>query len=496
MTYWFTDRDVQVKALVLCVALGILGLDLVLPLGIAAGVPYVFVVLIAAWLSEPRQILHAAWLCTAGTLLGYVLSPNGGQLFMVVANRVLALLAVWVTAIAVYRRRRGEVALLESRRTLATLLSNLPGMAYRREADNGSRVTLVSPGCRDLIGRSPAWVVASAGWGALIHGSDREAVSAQVRASTSAGRPYVLTYRLVRPDGVVRWVRDRGCAVMVNRATTQYVEGFVYDVTDLLRAEKDLVQADKMAAIGVLAAGFAHEIGNPMAAISALAEVEERRSEDARSKKRLRQIVRHVGRVSHIMGQMMDFAHPPTHERVPTQVNELVGDAISLVGYDRRLKGTEIELELEPGLPLARLAGDELMQVFTNLALNAVDAMEDVAAERPPRLVVSTHRLKTDLGDTVRIRFRDNGSGLDPASVQQVFEPFFTTKDVGRGTGLGLATSLRIVRDHSGRIEVNNGAQHGAIFDVMIPIQGHIDPINWDERSYLGDAPQTKPTEH
>ena len=172
MTTRIQDMRLAIAAAV--IAMGIFVLDLALPLGVAAGVPYVAVVLVAARLSEPRHILMVSVACCALVLLGFLLSPSGGVFWVVVYNRALAVFAVAVTGWVLFARVRAGHQLAESRRARATLLTNLPGAAYQRRHDDDGTILLASPGCRDVTGYTALELCTSHSWYTLIHRDDRD----------------------------------------------------------------------------------------------------------------------------------------------------------------------------------------------------------------------------------------------------------------------------------------------------------------------------------
>ena len=255
-----------------------------------------------------------------------------------------------------------------------------------------------------------------------------------------------------------------------------------HDTTEEQRLQGQIIHQEKMAALGLLAAGVAHEIGNPLASISSVAQTLLRKSDDEYLRGKLGLVSTHIDRIANIVHRMVDFARPPRYEWRPCDVNGLVHNAAQILEYDKRARKVAIELDLADELPTTVGMEDQLTQVFLNIVLNALDAVDGNPTDRPPRLQIET-RLEPEgtAEGTILFRCRDNGPGIDPLEVRRVFEPFYTTKEVGRGTGLGLSVSFRIIDEHGGRISVETTPGGGATFEIRIPVR-RTPPRRHDER--------------
>ena len=471
----------QAILLILLAAGVVFAIDATVKLGVAGAVPYVAVVLLAAWWSRPRRVVATAALCSLLTILGFALSPAGEDLWVVIYNRLLALFAIWVSVAYALRRRRIELALRESRRELTTLMENLPGLAYQRRLDERWTTLFASAGADDLTGHAPLALTRNKlGWLGMLHPDDRAQAAQSVRDSTDLDRPYRVQYRIRTASGAIRWVQDHGCAIRRGLGLT-ILEGFVVDVTELRRAQERTQARDKLSALGVLAAGFAHEIGNPLAAISAIAETIERRADDQLLKQRVGQLELHMARINTIMTQIVDFAEPPLRERGPVSVNTAIDRALRVLHFDSRLQHGVLRMDLMHDLPTVEGVEEDLVQLFANLGLNALDAVSGAPADREPEITVRSRLVETDLGTTVRVDVEDNGPGFLPEVGRQIFDPFFTTKDVGRGVGLGLSTAMRIAQAHGGRIHAASTQGQGACFRIDLPAE----PASEEDRGRL-----------
>ncbi len=254
------------------------------------------------------------------------------------------------------------------------------------------------------------------------------------------------------------------------------VTGFseiVRDVTGMMLLERQVRQSERLAVVGQLAAGVAHEIGNPLASISSIVQLIQRRVArgapltEGRAdglRDQLTAIRDAIGRIAKIVRELVDFSRPAGYDRKPTDINDLVKAAVGIIRYDQRAKGIEFPLELDLDLPLVSVVPDQLYQVFVNILVNAVDALTE-SGGTGGWLAVRTERQ----GDHLAVAFSDSGPGIAPEHLDKLFEPFFTTKEVGRGTGLGLAVSYGIVESFAGQLTVQSTLGRGATFTVLLP---------------------------
>lgn len=244
--------------------------------------------------------------------------------------------------------------------------------------------------------------------------------------------------------------------------------GIVRDISEKHRLQQKIQHQEKMAAVGVLASGVAHEIGNPLASISAVTQMLGRKMTDPYVQGKIALISKHIDRIILIVRQLVDFARPSDYTHKTCDVNAAVADAIEMLRYDKRADTVDFQITLAPDLPPTLGVEGHLTQVVLNLAINALDAMKEVES---PRLLATTRCTLTDLGHTIEITVEDNGPGIAPEIENRIFEPFFSTKGVGHGTGLGLAVSQRIIEDHFGRLRLNGRPGQGARFVIELPVR-------------------------
>jgi len=241
------------------------------------------------------------------------------------------------------------------------------------------------------------------------------------------------------------------------------------DITATRATQRRVHQSEKLAAIGQLAAGIMHEINNPLATISACASALEGRlhaSPDAAVPEYLDIIEREVQRCSRIVDGLLDFARPgPTTAPAPMAVNGLLQQTLFLLKHHEKYKQVTVRTELAEGLPLVVADGEQMIQVFMALMINAFDAMEQGGM-----LTVRTRRGPRET--EVMVEVADTGVGISPPDLERIFEPFYTTKPPGRGTGLGLSICYGIVERHRGHMTVESEPGRGTIFRVVLPAAG------------------------
>jgi PAS domain S-box-containing protein len=239
------------------------------------------------------------------------------------------------------------------------------------------------------------------------------------------------------------------------------------DITDSAELRGKLVHAEKMAAVGQLVSGVAHEVNNPLTAILGFADLLMENSEVPESaRKDLRVILQEAQRTKQIVQNLLSFARQMPPQRNAVQLNLILRRTIQLRSYDFNSHGVEIIEHLDEGLPDVIGDAHQLQQVFLNILNNAYDAVHE--AGRPARIEIMT----TKAGDSVEVSFRDNGYGI--SHPDRIFDPFFTTKEVGKGTGLGLSICYGIVKEHGGEILCHNNTDgEGATFIVRFPTAPH-----------------------
>lgn len=228
---------------------------------------------------------------------------------------------------------------------------------------------------------------------------------------------------------------------------------------ELQETQAHLLHQEKMAAFGLLAAGIAHEVGNPLTSVSSLVQLLQKRNNDHYTQEKLALVSGQLQRIQGTLRELINFSRPGRREWLPVSVGEVVHEALSIAKYYKRIKGRQIETHIEPNLPPLLARRDLLVQVILNLVLNAIDA-----TEQGGRIVISARRD----GQELEITVQDDGSGIAPVDQAKLFQPYFTTKK--HGTGLGLFVTRTLVGEHAGRIEFDSALGIGTTFRVRLPL--------------------------
>jgi len=248
----------------------------------------------------------------------------------------------------------------------------------------------------------------------------------------------------------------------------QTVVVLVEDVTDQRALEAQLIQSEKLAAVGQLVSGVAHELNNPLTSITGLSEfLLEQTAAGNPEREHLQVVHEQAERAGRIVRNLLTFARKGPTERTRVDLNDVVQRTVLLISYDLRLKDVAVRTELAAGLPDVLGERHALQQVVLNLLTNAAQAVETNAPPRPRDIVVATWA-----DDRVHLRVRDTGPGIPDHVLPHVFTPFFTTKEPGHGTGLGLSISYSIVQGHGGAIAVERPPDGGTAFQVDLPPAG------------------------
>src|SRR5271163_4900350 len=360
-------------------------------------------------------------------------------------------------------RRAMERRLHQQQEFARRLVDNFPDLILVVNASGA--YTFVSPRVREVLGyeieETRDMVL-----GGRTHPDDRLALDSVYREILGGQKVFAsLELRVRHKDG--EW-RRLLCHFSPLSDEHGLVEGVVMscrDVTELKRLEEQLIQAEKLAAMGQMLAGVAHELNNPLTAILGVTELlRERENLEDPTRRQLELTHRQARRAARIVQNLLEFSRPASPQKKPLDLNSIVDRTLQL--HEHSLRRSNVEVDIRPVLDLPGVVGDanQLIQVFLNLVTNAEQAIREVRDSGRIQIRFA------NLGSRVSATFQDDGIGIRPESIARLFDPFYTTKRPGGGTGLGLSICLSIVREHGGTIEAAALPAGGSAFTVYLPV--------------------------
>jgi two-component system, NtrC family, sensor kinase len=240
----------------------------------------------------------------------------------------------------------------------------------------------------------------------------------------------------------------------------------VRDVTTEKKLEQQIIQSERLAAMGQMIGGFAHELNNPLTSILGMAELLQEGERSEAGRKQLSILHKEARRAAEIVQNLQYFARPPAPGRSQVNLNELVQRIVQMQAYPLRKSNITVDFLPEPAIPAIVADPNQLMQVFLNLLLNAEQAIRETREKGTIRIRIGRKP------DSVWMVFQDDGPGITPENLEHIFDPFFTTKRPGRGTGLGLSICKTVLREHGGNIEVTTAPDGGAVFTITLASHG------------------------
>ncbi|MGA7574651.1 MAG: PAS domain S-box protein [Terriglobales bacterium] len=243
----------------------------------------------------------------------------------------------------------------------------------------------------------------------------------------------------------------------------------VRDVTMEKKLEQQIIQSERLAAMGQMIGGFAHELNNPLTSILGMAELLQEGEVSEAARKQLVILHKEARRAAEIVQNLQYFARPPAPGKSPVDLNELVQRTLQMQAYPLRKSNITVDFLPEPAIPAIVADPNQLMQVFLNLVLNAEQAIRENREKGTIRVRIGRKP------DSVWLMFQDDGPGIAPDNLTHIFDPFFTTKRPGRGTGLGLSICKTVLHEHGGNIEAASAPDGGAVFTITLPVPAKVD---------------------
>jgi PAS domain S-box-containing protein len=370
-------------------------------------------------------------------------------------------------------RKQAQEALRESEARLRQVVENIHEVFWM--CDQSSHQTIyISPAYEAVWGRTCESLYASPlDWQESIHPEDRERVVKAFACLQPIGS-YNEEYRIMRPDGEERWIRDRGFPIKDENGMAYRLTGVAEDITERKNLEQQFFRSQRMESIGTLAGGIAHDLNNVLAPIMMSIDLLRSYIEKPDGLEILDMVSKSIKRGADMVSQMITFARGVEGSAVDVNLSPVVGDLVRIIG-ETFPKNIRIETRIEPALWTVRGDATQLHQVLLNLCVNSRDAMPGGGrlSLKAANLMIDDHfaaaNFEAKSGPHLMIEVEDTGPGIPSGILEKIFDPFFTTKEVGKGTGLGLSTSHSIIKSHGGFIRVCGDPGKGARFRVYLP---------------------------
>ena len=390
------------------------------------------------------------------------------------------------TFLDITEQREMERRLHREQEFARRLMDSFPDLVVA--LDTESRYTFASPQILDVLGYSPEELVGKK-LGSRTDPQDRAAMqelfSDLISGRVSNGQ---IEYRTQHKNGEWRLFRASARPLHDETGRATGIIASARDITDQQRLQQQLIQSERLAAMGQMIAGVAHELNNPLTAILGVTELMRDQAQEETSRRQLDLAHRQARRAAHIVESLLVFSRPATPRNTLLHLNDLLQRTLQLHEHSLRSNNIHVDFVPRPDLPTVLGDSNQLTQVFLNLIVNAEQAVREIRSQGSLRIRLGV------VGERVLITFQDDGVGIPRDALPRIFDPFFTTKRPGRGTGLGLSICMAIIREHNGDISAQPLPDGGSVFTVSLPGL-RTQPQWWSRKHVLGSgsARQTSP---
>jgi PAS domain S-box-containing protein len=366
------------------------------------------------------------------------------------------------TIVDVTEKRTMERQLRRQEEFRRHLLESFPDLIL--VLDPKAKYTFVSSRIRDLLGYGPEQLLGKK----IEEGADNSPELIALYQLVANGGSVLATseFGARHQDGNWRTMLGTASPMLDTEGKPAGVIISVRDVTTEKKLEQQIIQSERLAAMGQMIGGFAHELNNPLTSILGLTELLQDNESSESTRKQLIILHQQARRAADIVQNLQYFARPPAPGRSAVNLGELIQRTLHLQAYPLRKSNITVDFLQEPGLPAIIADPNQLMQVFLNLILNAEQAIRENRDRGTIRIRLGRN------SDSVWVMLQDDGPGIAPEVLPHIFDPFFTTRRPGRGTGLGLSICKTLLREHSGNIEASTAPGGGAVFTITLPVTG------------------------
>jgi PAS domain S-box-containing protein len=366
------------------------------------------------------------------------------------------------TLVDITEKRKMERQLEQQEEFRRRLLESFPDLIL--VVDLEERYTFVSSRSQDLLGYRPEDLLGKKISDLQDHSPDLASLYRMVVSGKQAfaSAEYGARHR----DGSWRTMRAAGSQLVDAEGKISGVIISVRDITIERKLEQQVVQSERLAAMGAMIGGVAHELNNPLTSILGVSELLQDSETNETARKQLAMLQQQARRAADIVQNLTYFSRPPAPGKSRINLTEVVERTLNLHAYSLRKNNITVDFLKDAGVPYALGDPHQLMQVFLNLIVNAEQAIREARDKGTLRIRLG----KSD--DSVWVSFQDDGPGIPKENLPSIFDPFYTTKRPGRGTGLGLSICKSVMKEHNGSVEAANAAEGGAVFRVTLPIAG------------------------
>jgi PAS domain S-box-containing protein len=364
------------------------------------------------------------------------------------------------TLVDITEKRKMERELAQQEEFRARLLESFPDLIL--VVDLEERYTFVSSRAQDLLGYAPQDMQGKK----ISELDDHSPELALMYHEIVSGRQVFASaeYGVRHRDGNWRTMRAAGSQLVDAESKISGVIISVRDITVERKLEQQVVQSERLAAMGAMIGGVAHELNNPLTTIMGVSELLQDTETHEGARKQLAMLQQQARKAAEIVQNLTYFSRPPAPGKSRINLVEVVERTLNLHAYSLRKNNVTVDFLKETGVPYALGDPHQLMQVFLNLILNAEQAIRDARDK-------GTLRIRLGKGDnSVWVSFHDDGPGIPKENLPSIFDPFYTTKRPGRGTGLGLSICKSVMKEHNGSVEAANSSEGGAVFTVTLPL--------------------------
>jgi PAS domain S-box-containing protein len=364
------------------------------------------------------------------------------------------------TLVDITEKRKMERQLAQQEEFRGRLLESFPDLIL--VVDLEERYTFVSSRARDLLGYAPQEMLGKK----ISELEDHSPELASLYHELVSGKEAFASaeYGARHRDGSWRTMRAAGSRLVDADGKTSGVIFSVRDITVERKLEQQVVQSERLAAMGAMIGGVAHELNNPLTAIMGVSELLQDTETNEGARKQLAILQQQARRAAEIVQNLTYFSRPPAPGKSRINLVEVVERTLNLHAYSLRKNNITVDFLKEAGVPYALGDPHQLMQVFLNLIVNAEQAIRETRDK-------GTLRIRLGKGDnSVWVSFHDDGPGIPKENLSSIFDPFYTTKRPGRGTGLGLSICKSVMKEHNGSVEAANSPEGGSVFTVTLPV--------------------------